>query len=321
MTDKKIKKITLYFTFFIVNFVFCVSVNAASFEFDNASESVKAGDVVRILIFIDSKDESERVSIVNARFIFPRELLWAKSFILASGWVPVAGEEYHILDNGTGMVYEAAGIESEAATRVLFGTLEFIAVGEGIAEIEIGKGSFIFNRENKNILEEYDPFAGISIGKKNTIVNITASPLGEVFPLALFDIHVKLSEDTLSSGDTLISSVMFENFGQAPTPVDMFFLITDETGKIYDSSKGSAVVETESVFIKKFEDLNLPPGNYTFNVNTRYNVNIEDDFRIPFIVRSDVYLWWIVSGVSFLLLVFILAFFSRSRKKHLQDTR
>ncbi len=309
------------FNFKIASFLFVALVcfpftaRAASFELGGASAPAVVGETVRVPVYLNFSQE--KVSIAKVDVQFPRDLLWAKSFTLADGWLPVPGEEFNLINNGRGIVLGTAGLRKDIIPPVgpsaeeqrpkLFGTIEFIAVGEGLAEIKIGNDSLALNDKNENTL-------GKSGGVKLAIL---ASVAQQSLPARLFDMRLELAGNSLRPGDPLVSRVIFQSFGRVPTPVDMFFSITDESGKILAGSEGNIVVEIDAVFSKKFENLNLPAGNYVLHLTTRYDTKVEDNFSAPFSVRTTVGPPLIVGGATIFLLCFsIFLFFLRRGKKH-----
>lgn len=285
-------------------------------EADFVVMPVTVGDTIRVPVYINLEEDS--VVVVDMRIHFSRDLLWVKSFTVASGWLAVSGHEYNYLDNGRGIVRATAGFEEGVAafvdveqnSRVLFGTLEFVSVGSGITEVRALRGSSILDAENKDIL------TGVETGKAR--FPISNLPQDGNAPPQLFDIRLEMAKTTLMPGEPITARIFFQSFGTVPTPVDIFFLVLDETGKIYASSEEAAVVETEAVLTKQFEQLDLPPGNYTLHVDTRYDTNIEDEFEATFSVRSAFSPWFIAGGLAGVLslAVFALLIINRQKRKH-----
>ena len=79
--------------------------------------------------------------------------------------------------------------------------------------------------------------------------------------------------------------VAFENFGTETTPVEMTFVIQDEDKNQVYLEKHSIDVETVSLFIKKFEGIDLDFGKYTLYLRTLYNEDVEDIFLKEFEIR------------------------------------
>ncbi len=112
------------------------------------------------------------------------------------------------------------------------------------------------------------------------LFDIEIAPEG--IPEQLFDINLEIDEPLVANIQELTSRVVFISFGRAPTPVDLTFIILDELGRQVHTEKGYLVVETEVVFTKKFEELELSPGKYTLVLNTFYDIDVKDEFSQDF---------------------------------------
>lgn len=104
----------------------------------------------------------------------------------------------------------------------------------------------------------------------------------------LFDISFELDSSIVLDIKDLVARVTFESFGTEPTEVGLTFIILDEIGSQVYSEKDSLVVETEKIFTKEFENLDLEIGKYTIILNTLYNEDVEDGFWKEFEIRSRV---------------------------------
>lgn len=104
----------------------------------------------------------------------------------------------------------------------------------------------------------------------------------------LFDISFELDNSIVLDIKDLVARVTFESFGTEPTPVYITSIILDEIGNQLYLEQDSLVVETEAVFTKKFENLNLEIGKYVILLNTLYNEDVEDGFWKEFEIRSKV---------------------------------
>ncbi len=301
-------KRTIVTILFFISMVFAVNVQAASFDIPDIEEEIFVGDTIKVPVYVESEDE--RVSIVHAVIDFPRELFWTKSFTFARGWVPVSGEEFDGIDNGKGEIIKTGGFEDTFMGRQLLGTIEFIAIKDGIAEIKPKGTSYIFDTKNENLLLGEIQTSLISISKKESVENA---------PSQLFDIRLELESRELYDGSKLTAHVAFQSFGTVPTPVDMEFLIIDESGKIWSSWNDSVVVETEAAFTKRFPELELPIGAYALHLNTRYAGSIVDSFHADFRIVRLVVWWWIGGSVTITLIlglaVLWLVQFRRTRDK------
>lgn len=291
---------------FVVFLVMPFTARSASFEFVVSDKAVYAGDTVHISVYINTPESSTLVA--QSDLSFSEKMLWAQSFTIAPGWLPVVGDEYQILDNGRGALRRTAGFEGSVSGRVLFGTILGIARGDGVGTLTVNNQSFILDDNNKNILRESLPAEWEVKTRLNNLKDA---------PLELFDISLEIEEYTITVENPIIARVFFQSFGRVPTPVDMFFTITDEYGSVVASSEENIVVETEAVYTKQFEALGLSRGDYILHVVTRYNAGVEDSFTKPFSVVLSKRLWWAFGAVGIGVIcvgAFVAVFFIRRKK-------
>ena len=294
------------FSIFAISLFFLLSnfASASSIEFNTKKISAQIGDVISVPIYINATEKI--ASIVFLDMTFNNNILWAKSFDLGPNWLSINDKEYTSIDNKWGILKTTAGFEGGFSNRILFGTAQFIATTFGSSSIRINDDSFILDTNNKNILDKKDDDLIVKIDQKKEKAVVSE----------LFDIKLGLEKNKLFPTDELVAKVVFESFGVVPTPVNMIFLIADNSGKIISSSKENTIVETEAIFTKKFENLNLLPGNYTLKLKTLYNTNIEDNFSVPFSIHNQIHPWWIAGGIiGFVFVVFILIFFIQKHRK------
>jgi len=107
-------------------------------------------------------------------------------------------------------------------------------------------------------------------------------------PKQLFDISFEIQDSLILNVSDLTTMVTFENFGTIPTEVEMTFVIQDESKDQVYLEKHSIEVETVSLFIKKFEGIDLDFGKYTIYLRTIYNGDVEDIFSKEFEIRSKI---------------------------------
>jgi len=151
---------------------------------------------------------------------------------------------------------------------------------------------------------------------------------GELLPDELFDIRLVIDRRTITSIRDLVARTTFESFGRVPTPVDLTFSIVDAQGNIVYSKKDNVVIQTEGVLVSRFTDVaDLPDGEYMLRAHTLYNVDVEDNFEIPFTInageKTGFGAWWIwvlvaVFGAG-LLILFRYAFVRRRCAKCRKD--
>ncbi len=126
---------------------------------------------------------------------------------------------------------------------------------------------------------------------KNYYLNININgvdqiPRKKLILNQLFDIKLTLEKDILITEDNLTALVKFENFGSDFPLVRLNYQILDDNGNVIHSERDFIIVQTERVVKKTFTNLNLKKGNYHLVLTTLYNINITDDFRQDFIVKS-----------------------------------
>ncbi len=131
-------------------------------------------------------------------------------------------------------------------------------------------------------------------------------------PSQLFDIALIIDQPLIDNSSKLAARVTFTNFGTKDTPVEMEFVVLDQAGKESYKTTGKTVIQTEGVYNQAFKNLKIPDGKFTLLLTTVYNVNVKDQFRQPFEVRSQKnilnFLWgWglLIIPLLFLLLIIL----------------
>jgi len=135
-------------------------------------------------------------------------------------------------------------------------------------------------------------------------------------PEQLFDITLELDDDSFAYARDLAARVIFFSFGTVPTPVDLTFKILDSAGDEIYVSEDETTVIIEAVFNKKFQYLDLPIGDYTLELTTLYDIDVEDKFYADFEItgiEKDYYsvvikywIWLVVFFVVIVILLFII---------------
>jgi len=136
---------------------------------------------------------------------------------------------------------------------------------------------------------------------------------GGVARLKLFDITLLLDDSSIRSSDELSVVVTFESFGNVPTPIDLTFIILDESGNEFYRDEDRIVVLTDEFFRKSFKGLNLPNGKYTLVLHTLYDVDVADEFRQEFVIRSRFrqYLYYGLIVISVLVVILVIVLILR----------
>ncbi len=110
-------------------------------------------------------------------------------------------------------------------------------------------------------------------------------------PVYLFDIKLEMDKTKITQGEEPTARVVFTSFGTAPTPVAMTFTIVDvSSGDEVHQEADAVIVETETVFTKKFTNFKPKPGKYLLVLKTVYGYNVKDEFKQEFEVVGNKFL-------------------------------
>jgi len=140
-------------------------------------------------------------------------------------------------------------------------------------------------------------------------------------PAQLFDIKLEIEETTVQFSNKLTAWVRFENFGTEPIPVNMTYIILDRYETKLYTDQDSAVVWTEELIIKKFDNLELPDGKYVLMLHTLYGNNVFDEFRQDFEVGREKpqkplsWLYILVGVFGAFVIILIIVYFIRKRPR------
>jgi hypothetical protein len=133
--------------------------------------------------------------------------------------------------------------------------------------------------------------------KRNLIINSYLDS-----GMQLFDIKLELESSVIDKSNDLIARTRFESFGNVPTLVNLFFVITDSQGKEVYSDSSETTVETEKIVTQEFKKLNLKKGKYTLVLTTLYNTDVKDEFKQAFEVKgasvSEIISWTVLTLVA-----------------------
>ena len=125
------------------------------------------------------------------------------------------------------------------------------------------------------------------LGKKanifiKKIVESELVPSGDYFEL--FDVTVRLAEETIHSSRELQAYITFENFGEGASEIDIVYSIINNRDEEVYRGVDSKVVQTEDRVVKNFNFLELPFGEYVLRTEIFYGQNqtgeSEQDFEI-----------------------------------------
>jgi len=135
-------------------------------------------------------------------------------------------------------------------------------------------------------------------------------------PKQLFDIKLELARYTVYAPEDLAAWIRFESFGTEPTPINLTYIILDKQENVVYVKEDYLVVETEEFVVEKFEGLELEPGKYSLLLKTLYDVDVEDEFRQDFEVKSELRVWfYIIIGFVILGVVYLIVFMRKRKVK------
>ncbi|MCW8966803.1 MAG: hypothetical protein OQK82_09000 [Candidatus Pacearchaeota archaeon] len=123
---------------------------------------------------------------------------------------------------------------------------------------------------------------------KITGESITGVLKEEENPKELFDISISVDDSIILDIDDLVLRVNFESYGTVTSPVNLTFIILDEIGESVYIEEDYIIIETEKIFVKKFENLDFEYGRYKILLKTLYGDNIEDEFWTDFEIRKNI---------------------------------
>lgn len=107
-------------------------------------------------------------------------------------------------------------------------------------------------------------------------------PSGDYFEL--FDVTVRLASERIYGAESLLAFIIFENFGEGPSEIDIQYSIIDENSEKVYSGIDTKIVQTEDRVVKNFNFLNLKEGKYIMRAEIFYGDNqtaeAEQDFEV-----------------------------------------
>lgn len=178
---------------------------------------------------------------------------------------------------------------------------EYYGGNKAVASVELGNET----AKIKDI--EYIPNKKVNLYIKK-IIEKELIPEGEYFEL--FDLTVRLAEEKIYNSRDLNAFIIFENFGEGPSEIDIVYSIINEKGSEVYRGIDSKVVQTEDRVAKDFNFLELPIGKYILRAEIFYGQNqtgeSEQDFEIvkmPFINQLGGPLFFISTIIILFILV------------------
>lgn len=141
-------------------------------------------------------------------------------------------------------------------------------------------------------------------------------PEGDYFEL--FDVTVRLAEETIYNIAELETFITFENFGEGPSEIDIVYSIINEKKEEVYRGVDSKVVQTEDLVVKNFNFLKLPLGKYILRTEIFYGKNQTGDSEQDFEIIKEPFLSVFRGALIFigsLIILFTMIVYLRKRYK------
>lgn len=174
-----------------------------------------------------------------------------------------------------------------------------------VASVEIEDSA----TEIKDVKYIFDKKANFFIKK---IIEKELIPSGSYFEL--FDVTVRLAKEEIYNAMELEAYIVFENFGEGPSQIDIVYSIVTEKGIEVYKGVDNKIVQTEDSVVKNFNFLELPIGKYILRTEIFYGKNqtgeSEQDFEIlevPILRQIEMPLFFI----STVIILFVMVWYAK----------
>jgi len=145
------KKINLTL-FLAASFLVPFGVFAATgFSFSPKSANYTEGQVFEMTIAVNPQGDTAYTA--KAELTYPADLVEVRSFVFASGWMPLSQPGYDSIDNKSGVLIKTGGYPGGFSSSKTLGTASFYVKKTGSATIKIGSNSLVLDAENKNVFD------------------------------------------------------------------------------------------------------------------------------------------------------------------------
>ena len=161
------------FIFVLALFLGAAQAQASVISLSPQAVSVSNGQTVSLTISVDS--QGAPVSTVEAKILYPTNLLTPTSFTFAPAWTPLNQSGYSQMSGGE--VIKTAGYAHGFTGVQAFGTLTFTAVGTGTASLGVETSSIAYNTSGQNTVTGTQGSATITVGAAPVAVT-TPTPAG-----------------------------------------------------------------------------------------------------------------------------------------------
>lgn len=201
--------------------------------------SAEQGETFAVTVTIEPQSEENYTADVQLNY--PADLLQVASFTLEKNWMALSRPGYDLIDNTNGQLIKTAGYPDGISSPLQFGTVTFLAKKAGSGVISLGKGSFVLDGNNKNVLANAPevPFAiTASPAQAGSATTTTTTKIKTQTQKVAFVAQEAPSSTISSTISSTASSVLPETITETPT----------------SSSSPSLLASIRSIFVPNFED-------------------------------------------------------------------
>ncbi len=139
---------------------------ATSVSFTPVSVSASQGQSFTLTLGVNPQGVKNYTAKIE--FYYPADLLEARSFTFANGWMPLPLPGYDLIDNTNGVSIKTAGYPGGVSSPVTFGTVSFIAKKSGNGTIALSGNSFVLDANNQNALAGASAQTAVAISAATT---------------------------------------------------------------------------------------------------------------------------------------------------------
>ena len=125
--------------------IIAIPVSAANFSVSDKYVSVKRGDVIEVVVNMNSYDIDSYT--FKSSIAFPADLLSVSDWQWGSNLIPIEKDGYDLIDNTSGKIIKTAGYPTGLSGEKEFGVITFVAKKNG-------NGVILFNDNESLILDE-----------------------------------------------------------------------------------------------------------------------------------------------------------------------
>ena len=126
-----------------------LAANTSRVVISPATKMVTAGQTFTMTVTVSPVGNKLYTAKVAVQY--PANLLEAKSFAFANGWLPLSQSGYDNIDNVNGLLIKTAGYQGGLTADKTLGTITFKAKAAGVATVTLGGGTMLLDAANANV--------------------------------------------------------------------------------------------------------------------------------------------------------------------------